>query len=136
MSRGAAGFVSKWLPAHRMVRDLLQIADGRVVIDTFTGRKVADGSHEERWPLTQRETEVLAFIAAGRSNQDIVDETLLSINSVKSYIRSAYSKIGVTSRSQAVLWAVRHGLLLSTDADDSGLRLVDGVAPQRVPQRR
>ena len=128
MSRGAAGFVSKWLPAHRMVRDLLQIADGRVVIDAWTGRKVAQKAGEERWPLTQRETEVLAFIAAGRSNQDIVDETLLSINSVKSYIRSAYSKIGVTSRSQAVLWAVRHGLLLSTEADDGGLRLVDTPA--------
>ncbi|MDR7254809.1 DNA-binding CsgD family transcriptional regulator [Nocardioides sp. BE266] len=134
MSRGAAGFVSKWLPAHRMVRDLLQIADGRVVIDTWTGRKVGQGGPEQRWPLTQRETEVLAFIAAGRSNQEIVDETLLSINSVKSYIRSAYSKIGVTSRSQAVLWAVRHGLLLSTEADDDGLRLVDGQPTQRVPQ--
>ncbi|MDT0182824.1 response regulator transcription factor [Microbacterium sp. ARD31] len=132
MSRGAAGFVSKWLPAHRMVRDLLQIADGRVVIDAWTGRKVAQKPGEERWPLTQRETEVLAFIAAGRSNQDIVDETLLSINSVKSYIRSAYSKIGVTSRSQAVLWAVRHGLLLSAEADDGGLRLVDPVPVEAV----
>ena len=52
---------------------------------------------------------MLALITQGLSNNDIAAQTHLSINSVKSYIRTGYRKIGVTSRSQAVLWGVRHG---------------------------
>ena len=67
--------------------------------------------------MTHRETEVLALISQGRSNQDIAEELVLSLNSIKSYIRSpAYRKIDVTSLSEAVLWGVRHGLL-SRDQD-------------------
>jgi NarL family two-component system response regulator LiaR len=120
MSRGAAGFVSKWLPGRRLVWDLLQIADGRVVVDAWTGRQEARQAPAEKWPLTQRETEVLSMIAAGYANREIAEETNLSINSVKSYIRGAYSKIEVTSRSQAVLWAIQHGLLMSADAGSTG----------------
>jgi DNA-binding CsgD family transcriptional regulator len=116
MSRGAAGYLSKWLPGRRLVRDLLQIADGRVVVDAWTGRSDPQRPEKGAWHLTQRESEVLSMIASGRSNREIADETNLSINSVKSYIRGAYAKIEVTSRSQAVLWAIQHGLLMSGDA--------------------
>jgi DNA-binding CsgD family transcriptional regulator len=66
------------------------------------------------WPgreegLTARESEVLSLITQGYSNNDIVETTMLSINSIKSYIRSAYRKIGVTSRSRAILWGIDHG---------------------------
>jgi DNA-binding CsgD family transcriptional regulator len=60
--------------------------------------------------LTVRERETLAHIATGRSNVEIAAEMQISLNSVKSYIRSAYRKIGITSRSQAVLWGVEHGM--------------------------
>ena len=56
--------------------------------------------------LTARERETLALIATGKSNDEIAQEMQISLNSVKSYIRSAYRKTGVQSRSQAVLWAV------------------------------
>ena len=59
--------------------------------------------------LTPRETEILRLLTLGLSNQQIADQCFLSINSVKSYIRSAYRKIGVTSRTNAVLWGVEHG---------------------------
>jgi DNA-binding NarL/FixJ family response regulator len=130
MSRGAAGFLSKWLPARRLVRDLLQIADGRVVVDAWTGRSDPQRPEKGAWHLTQRESEVLAMIASGRSNREIADETNLSINSVKSYIRGAYAKIEVTSRSQAVLWAIQHGLLVSGESDTEGPRMVS--QPVRV----
>lgn len=112
MSRGAAGFVSKFLPARRLVWNLLQISEGRVVVDAWTGQSAAPQPPAEKWPLTQRETEVLSMIASGRANREIAEETNLSINSVKSYIRGAYAKIEVSSRSQAVLWAIQHGLLI------------------------
>ena len=66
------------------------------------------------WPgreegLTVREAEVLALITQGLSNAELADRTHLSINSVKTYIRSAYRRIGVRSRTEAVLWGVEHG---------------------------
>ena len=67
---------------------------------------VRGGHVAEAYGLTPREVEVLDLIAHGLSNQEIVNELSLSINSVKSYIRSAYRKIGVDSRTQAVLWTM------------------------------
>ena len=54
---------------------------------------------------------MLALIAQGLSNQEIAERAFLSINSVKTYIRSAYRKIGVQRRTQAVLWATQNGFV-------------------------
>ena len=59
--------------------------------------------------LTCREAEVVALITQGLSNAEIARRSYLSINSVKSYIRTAYRKMGVTTRSEAVLWGVGYG---------------------------
>ncbi|WP_082502648.1 helix-turn-helix transcriptional regulator [Nocardioides sp. Leaf307] len=59
--------------------------------------------------LSGREHEIVCLICDGLSNAEISQRLYLSINSVKTYIRSAYLKMGVTSRSQAVLWGVEHG---------------------------
>ena len=60
--------------------------------------------------LTDRQIDILELIADGMSNQQIAAKLYLSINTVKSNIRLAYKRIGVTSRSQAVLWALQHDL--------------------------
>ena len=60
--------------------------------------------------LTAREAEVLSLITMGLSNAEIAHQLVLSVNSVKSYIRSCYRKIYAESRSHAVLWGVAHGL--------------------------
>ena len=59
--------------------------------------------------LTAREFDVLSGITRGLSNADIAALHVLSLNSIKSYIRSAYRKTGVSSRSQAVAWCLEHG---------------------------
>ena len=59
--------------------------------------------------LTAREAEIIALITQGLSNQEIAERSYLSINSVKTYIRTAYRKIGVERRAQAVLWGIKHG---------------------------
>lgn len=59
--------------------------------------------------LTAREVEVLTLIAQGCTNREIAAELYLSPNSIKTYVRTAYRKIGATSRSQAVGWAIRNG---------------------------
>ena len=64
------------------------------------------GSHAG---LSLRESDVLALVAQGLSNQEIAEALFLSINTVKTYIRSTYRKIGVATRPLAMAWAVHHG---------------------------
>ncbi len=73
--------------------------------------------HLESAGLTGRELKVLTLIAAGHSNLEIAAELFLSINTVKTYVRTAYRKIGAQRRAQAVLWAEQHGLGGSPDED-------------------
>lgn len=61
--------------------------------------------------LSPRECEVLRLIAEGMTNQEIAAELFLGVNTVKTYIRTAYKKIDVESRSQAVVWAFRSGFV-------------------------
>ena len=79
--------------------------------------------------LTRRESDVLAGIACGLSNVAIAAQLHVSTNSLKTYIRTAYRKIQVTTRPQAVSWAILHGF--PTVADD-GSR--DVPAAPAVPE--
>jgi two-component system, NarL family, response regulator LiaR len=65
---------------------------------------------KEQFGLTERELDILALIGLGMPNQAIAGQLFLSSNSVKTYIRWAYKKIGAKSRSQAVLWATQNRL--------------------------
>ena len=67
------------------------------------------------WPgraegLTARQAEIVCLITQGLSNSEICERTYLTLNTVKSYIRDAYRTMGVSTRVQAVLWGVEHGL--------------------------
>lgn len=112
LALGAAGFLPKSASALEIVAAVEDVHDHRPA----EGRPTSRPPNMSAWPgqdhrLSPREAEVLAYIAQGLSNQDIAERCYLSINSVKTYIRTAYQKIGVTSRSRAVLWAVQHGFL-------------------------
>ncbi|MGI9158097.1 MAG: response regulator transcription factor [Marmoricola sp.] len=108
---GVVGFLDKRLVAADLVDALEKIHAGEEVngvvrpeLDIYPGD----------WPgrpqgLSARESEVIALITLGLSNQEAADRAYLSINTVKSYIRSSYAKMGVTSRSRAVLWGLDHG---------------------------
>jgi len=66
------------------------------------------------WPgraegLTDRESEILALITQAKSNTDIAEIAYLSLNTVKSHLKTLYRKLGVRSRTEAALWGVRHG---------------------------
>jgi DNA-binding NarL/FixJ family response regulator len=112
IARGARGYLSKALSAEEIVAGLEAIHAGEVVTEMrpLHGDELEDGD----WPgrargLTQRESEVLALITQGLTNQEIADRAYISINSVKTYIRTAYRKIGVQRRAQAVSWGMDHG---------------------------
>jgi DNA-binding NarL/FixJ family response regulator len=110
--KGARGYLSKTLPARELVDALEAIHAGEIVISPAPGK--ARPARGLDWPgrsegLTERESEILALITQGKSNADVAATTFLSLNSIKSYIRSIYRKIDVKSRTQAVLWGVEHG---------------------------
>ena len=110
LAHGARGCLAKSLPAPALVAALEAVHRGEVVVEYgLRGRRRAD--RPTGTMLTPREAEVVALITQGFDNVSIARETSLSINSVKTYIRAAYQKMGVGSRSQAVLWGVRHGYL-------------------------
>jgi len=109
MLGGADGYLAKELPAHELVTALEKIHAGeRVVALDLDARPRPH--HSRVIGLTPRETHVVALIAAGASNKQIARRLGLSMNTVKSHIRTAYRAMGVTSRTQAVLWAVDHGI--------------------------
>ena len=110
--QGAHGYLSKTLPARDLVAALEAVHAGETVISDMPPRtRTAAGLD---WPgrgegLSDRESEILALITQGKSNAEVATLTYLSPNTVKSYIRSIYRKIDVGSRTQAVLWGVKHG---------------------------
>lgn len=133
---GAEGFLAKSLPPAELVAALEQIARGHCVVRTAysTGEgtdgrpgpasgptaglvgATADGAgrgtprRTQGLGLTTRQAEVIGLVASGLSNEEIAGRMFVSINTIKSYIREAYRTMDVTSRSQAVLWALEHGL--------------------------
>lgn len=111
-SHGAHGYLSKTLPARELVAALEAVHAGEVVVSDVEAR--ARSAPGLDWPgrgegLSEREAEILALITQGMSNADVARLTYLSPNTVKSYIRTIYRKLGVSSRTQAVLWGVNHG---------------------------
>jgi LuxR family maltose regulon positive regulatory protein len=63
-------------------------------------------------PLTGREQEVLALLAAGCSNQDIADKLVITLHAVKKHTGNIYGKLGVASRTQAIVQARKLGLII------------------------
>ncbi len=115
LDAGVAGVLCKRLPAARLVAALEQVHRGQVVVE-YGSRRGFSPEVEGQTSLTPREAEIVTLITRGLDNLSIAREASLSINSVKSHIRSAYRKMGVSSRAQAVLWGVRNGYLEQTPA--------------------
>jgi DNA-binding NarL/FixJ family response regulator len=104
MARGADAMVT-------LAADVEEILDGVDAARRRIGRPapVAAPRLGHEVGLTPREVDVLRFITAGMTNQEIAETLFVSINSVKTYIRSAYRRIGAKSRPQAVVWCLHHG---------------------------
>jgi len=100
------------------------------VIEEAASGHLKDSDVAEEWDatdypghdagLSRREAEVLALIVQGNFNQDIANAMFLSINSVKTYIRSGYRKIGVINRAQAVVWGIENGFRLKPHESPDG----------------
>ncbi|WP_414171936.1 response regulator transcription factor [Clavibacter tessellarius] len=109
---GRAGLPLQGAAGAGLVEALERIHSGEELFNAAPLRAASAPSLD--WPgkregITDRESEILALITQGKSNQEVAALTYLSPNTVKSYIRSIYRKIQVQSRTQAVIWGVGHG---------------------------
>ena len=109
---GVVGFLDKRLDAEVLVDALERINNGEMVATVDYPRSA--GVDIGDWPgrgfgLSAREAEVIALITQGLGNEDIASRMYVSTNTVKTYIRSAYRKLGIDSRTRAVLWGIDHG---------------------------
>ena len=109
MLGGADGYLSKSLPASELVAAVEKVHAGERIVALDLPTRL-DPPTPREIGLTPRESHVVALIAAGAPNKEIARRLGLSMNTVKSHIRTAYRAMGVTSRTQAVLWAVEHGV--------------------------
>ena len=109
LERGAAAVVPLGVSAEQLIEVINAAIEG-TLDDIPTVRTPDDSDFPGKgFGISRRESQVLALIVQGRTNQEIAEECFLSINSIKTYIRSAYRKVGITHRAQAVAWAIQHG---------------------------
>ena len=114
-SAGAVGYLSKGLGAEDLVAAVAAIHEGR---RPAVAREAVEPALT--WPgqvqgLSEREAEVISLIVRGLTNEEIATRSFLSINTIKTYIRTAYAKIGVSTRAQAVAWGYRNGFASTDD---------------------
>lgn len=113
---GAAGYVYKDVDPDALAGAIRSVHAGHVLLQPeVAGALLADeaggGVGSGRGPvLTEREREVLGLIADGRSNREIARTLVLSEKTVKTHVSNILMKLDLADRTQAALWAVRHGL--------------------------
>lgn len=112
MDAGADGYLLKDSDPDLIVDGLRScLAGGMPLSPTVAAQLMRRGPRRVPAPtaeLTRRELEILGHIMDGKTNQDIADALQISEKTVKSHCSSLFQRIGVTSRTQAAMWATQH----------------------------
>ncbi|MGB4932291.1 response regulator transcription factor [Streptococcus parasuis] len=113
LEAGARGYMLKTSSADEILSAIRKVARGEYAIETEVEKKV---EHHKRYPdlhedLTAREREILTLLAKGYDNQRIADESFISLKTVKTHVSNILSKLAVSDRTQAVVYAFQHGLV-------------------------
>ena len=101
LDAGASGVLSKARPANSLVEALGRVHRGERVVDGTGGHQPVPWPGSSRG-LTARQSEVVALLLQGMSNQEIAEALFVDVNTVKTHLRHAYKALGVRSRSQAL----------------------------------
>ncbi|MEV1052890.1 response regulator transcription factor [Streptomyces sp. NPDC049887] len=112
---GASGYVYKDVDPDALAAAIRSVHAGHVLLQPeVAGALLAQdepgGGQGRGTSLTEREREVLGLIADGRSNREIARALVLSEKTVKTHVSNILMKLDLADRTQAALWAVRHGL--------------------------
>lgn len=113
---GAFSYLLKTSRANEIAQAIRAAANGQSILESQVASKImnrfrqpkpAAAPHHE---LTEREMEVLRLIAGGRSNQEVADELYIGVKTVKFHVTNILAKLGVEDRTQAAIYAFKHGL--------------------------
>jgi DNA-binding NarL/FixJ family response regulator len=120
---GAQGYLTKDLPAEEIADAIRKVCGGGVVMPPPIAAKVvnelarrsaaaapAKADKEIIAQLTDREQEVLRLLGQGYSNKEVGEALYITEGTAKNHVSSVIEKLGLRDRTQAALWAVRHGL--------------------------
>ncbi|MEU8590675.1 response regulator transcription factor [Streptomyces sp. NPDC048664] len=112
---GAAGYVYKDVDPEALAAAIRSVHAGHVLLqsevaDVLLSPEETSPSQGRAGSLTEREREVLALIADGRSNREIARALVLSEKTVKTHVSNILMKLDLADRTQAALWAVRNGI--------------------------
>ncbi len=110
---GAIGYLLKDTQADELCRAIKAAADGQVQLSPKAAERLMREVRAPESPeaLTERETEVLRLLAQGQSNKEIAATLNIGEKTVKTHVSNILAKLGVPSRTQAALYAVRIGLV-------------------------
>jgi DNA-binding NarL/FixJ family response regulator len=116
---GASGYLLKDRPRKELIEAIRGTVAGDAYIDPAVARKVLTNvaqtsqpkSRQVKISLSPRETEILELLALGLSNADIAGRLFLSEGTVRNYMSDLFTKLDVSDRTQAVVVALRYGLV-------------------------
>ncbi|UMG94871.1 response regulator transcription factor [Nocardioides sp. TF02-7] len=112
---GAAGYVLKQVRGSDLVDMIRRVAAGQSTLDPSVTAQVLErirkGPEKDKdlEGLTDQELRILELIGEGRTNREIAQEMFLAEKTVKNYVSSLLAKLGLSSRTQAAIFAVKHG---------------------------
>jgi DNA-binding NarL/FixJ family response regulator len=119
---GAHGYLLKDIPPNDLARAVRAAHAGKVQLHPdIAGKLMSAVAHQEEAPphrarpagpdeLSEREREVLRLLAGGLNNHEIAARLVISEKTVKTHVSSILSKLGLADRTQAAIWALKHGL--------------------------
>lgn len=116
VSAGASDYVLKTASRQQLVEAVTNAAQGTPPARSGEFRRIASSMSNKtvpdhlEVPLTPRETQVLRLVAMGLSNQEIADSLEISIETVKEHVQNMLRKLALGDRTQAAVWAIRHGI--------------------------
>ena len=116
LEAGASGYLLKDSDADEVAVAVRAARRGELQLDPALARRLtlslrAAPRDEPKAELTTRELEVLRLLGAGKANKEIAAELSISERTARTHVSNILGKLGLTSRTQAALWAVREGLV-------------------------
>ena len=118
LKAGAAGYLLKSVSGDELIRAVKAIHKGEPVLDPVIAKKVMNyfklpdkvpGLEEESEHLSDRELDIIKLAARGLTNKEIADNLHLSYRTVEGHMRDVFNKLGVGSRTEAVLYGLKKG---------------------------